>query len=311
VVTWLTETCSVRAAAEQVMAALRAGTVSPSVPTSVLYGSDGGKMFGTLVVRAADGRTGFLKAFSGQLDRTWDVEGFVPPVFNREARAAIEPRGEASVRSFTARVVAARNCEQWARARAEQAQLAARHEREEAALSEAHHERRAFRQAARARPGADSMALNAAARADEVEHRAMKTRMREERAPLELALAGFERRLRRIERHRVAASRIVSWQLYDSYVFENASGQTRTLRALFAPRAPPSGAGDCAAPKLLIHAQRHGLQPLSLAEFWWGLPPRGGGRVEGAFYPPCVEKCGTLLPFLLVGSLAPVSWEPG
>ncbi|MBK7862601.1 MAG: hypothetical protein IPJ65_29130 [Archangiaceae bacterium] len=296
------------------MAALRAGSVAPSMPSSVLYGAGGGKMFGTLVVRAADERVGFLKAFSGQLEGSWDVEGFVPPVFDRQARAAIEPRGEASVRAFTARVIAARSCPRWTAARKEQARLTARHANEAATLRELHQQRRATRQVERARLGAGttvaSMALDAAARGDEVEHRATKTRMRQERAPIEATLKGFERRLRRIERHRVAASRIVSWQLYDAYVFENALHETRTLRALFAPKAPPSGAGDCAAPKLLIYAQRHGLEPLSLAEFWWGLPPRGGGRVEGTFYAPCPEKCGALLEFLQAGSPAPLSWEP-
>ena len=144
-------------------------------------------------------------------------------------------------------------------------------------------------------------ALGRAAQADEVEHRAFKTRLRQERAPLEASLSRVEHRLRRTQALRVAASRIVSRQLYDTYSFVNGLGQTKTLRALFAPGAPPSGAGDCAAPKLLVFARKHGLEPLALAEFWWGKQPRGGGRVEGAFYPPCAEKCGTLLPFLMAG----------
>src|SRR5450432_2224891 len=97
----------VLSAAEALMASLRAGHLAPGVPTSVLEGKDGGKMFGVLAVRTLEGRVGFLKAFSGQLDHTWDVEGFVPPVFDRAGREAIEPRGEASIRAFTARVIAA------------------------------------------------------------------------------------------------------------------------------------------------------------------------------------------------------------
>ena len=31
---------------------------------------------------------------------------------------------------------------------------------------------------------------------------------------------------------------------------------------------PPSGAGECCAPKLLQYAFQHGLKPLALAEFW-------------------------------------------
>lgn len=90
-------------------------------------------------------------------------------------------------------------------------------------------------------------------------------------------------------------------QIHDCYRLTNFRAETRSLRSLFTQGAPPSGAGDCAAPKLLAYAARHGLRPLALAEFWWGAPPGGGGRVSGAFYPACRDKCGPLLPFLLQG----------
>ncbi len=257
-------------------------------------------MFGTLVVRDAEGRIGVLKAFSGQLERSWDVEGFVPPVFDRAAREAIEPRGERSVRQLTARVIAVRESAQWAAARLEFSALGARHASQETALLELHAGRRVLRQAARERSKEGHAALDFAAREDETEHRSMKTRMRGERALLEAVLASFERRLRRLRQHRVSASRIVSWQLYDSYVFTNGLGQTKTLHELF-PNGPPSGAGDCAAPKLIVSALKQGLRPLALAEFWWGRAPRSGNRGEGVFYAPCVEKCGVVLAFLLAG----------
>jgi tRNA pseudouridine32 synthase / 23S rRNA pseudouridine746 synthase len=289
-----------RTATEQLMSSLRAGELAPGLSSSILYGADGGKMFGTLVVRSSDGRLGFLKAFSGQLEHRWDIEGFVPPLFNRAAREATEPRGEALVRALTARVIEAQTSQPWAELRVAVATLGARHAAEERELAQRHAQNREQRRSARTGTG-NSHALDRGARDDETEHRRLKTRLREERAPLEAALARFERRLLRLKRWRVTASRISSWQLYDTYLLENALEQKRSLRDLFAPRAPPSGAGDCAAPKLVSFALRHQLQPLQLTEFWWGKPPRGGGRVEGTCYPPCEEKCATLLPFLLKG----------
>ena len=71
------------------------------------------------------------------------------------------------------------------------------------------------------------------------------------------------------------------------------------MKDLFAPAMPPGGAGDCAAPKLFGHAQRAGLRPLALAEFWWGTPPArpaGGDRASttrhaGASAGRCWPTC--------------------
>lgn len=96
-------------------------------------------------------------------------------------------------------------------------------------------------------------------------------------------------------------SRQVYAALHGTYRIQNARGGTRPLRELFAPRLPPGGTGDCAGPKLLAHAYARGLRPLAMAEFWWGDPPRAGGRQEGTLYPACRGRCGVLLPFMLEG----------
>lgn len=64
---------------------------------------------------------------------------------------------------------------------------------------------------------------------------------------------------------------------------------------------PPSGAGECCAPKLLQYAFTHGLIPLALAEFWIGAPPKNELRQEGVFYPPCSGKCVPILKHMLQG----------
>ncbi|MBL8922071.1 MAG: RluA family pseudouridine synthase [Myxococcaceae bacterium] len=293
---------------EQVMAQLRAGFIGPGLPTSVLAGADGGKMFGVLVVAGPDGRLGFLKAFSGQLQQAWDVEGWVPPVFDRAARAEVEPPGERAVKVLTAKVDAFRQAPERVALQQQRAHLAQAHSEARASLKRLHEERRLDRRRQRddlraeGRDTPEAMrALDRQSQADDVELRQAKRAWQTEREGLEVALRRDARRLGALERLRRLVSQVVSWQLYDSYLFVNGRGQQRSLRALFEPRVPSSGTGDCAAPKLITFALRNGLTPLGLVEFWWGAAPPGGGRVEGAVYPACKDKCGPLLPFLLEG----------
>jgi len=295
-------------AVDAVMAPLRAGELGDGLTVEVLRGPEGGKMFGVLVVEAPDGRVGFLKAFSGQLRQRWDVEGFVPPVFDRAARLAVEPAGERVVKAMTARVEAYRTSPERLELLDAKVQLSAAHDGARAALRALHEARRVERHRERARLSARGLdtpaalrALDRQSQADDVELQAQKRAWRAEREALDELLRRDARRLKALERLRRIVSQVVSWQIYDTYLFENARGQQRSVRALFAPNVPSSGTGDCAAPKLLVFALRHGLRPLGLAEFWWGAPPPGGGRVEGAFFPACKDKCGPLLPFLLEG----------
>ena len=103
---------------------------------------------------------------------------------------------------------------------------------------------------------------------------------------------------------RTARSRELLPAIQNTYHFANARGEVRALRDLFAPKEPPGGAGDCAAPKLLAQAYALGLRPLALAEFWWGAPPRTGDRRAGSFYPACQGKCPPILAHMLGGLLA-------
>ena len=54
----------------------------PRFTTDYLSGEARGQMFGVLVVRDGQGRTGVLKAFSGQYNSVWEVAGWVPPLLD-------------------------------------------------------------------------------------------------------------------------------------------------------------------------------------------------------------------------------------
>jgi tRNA pseudouridine32 synthase/23S rRNA pseudouridine746 synthase len=301
-----------RQAAEMMQAQLRSGVIASGLPASLLEGQEGGKMFGVLVVQRPDGRIGFLRAFSGLLAGRWEVEGFVPPLFDREARAQVEPSGEAVVKALLARAEAFRTSPELVAVQAACESLEARHAGELAELRARHEARRLSRHARRAEVSASPAlteagkrealhALDQESRGDKAERRRLDAAQEAERRELAPKRARLERRLRALERLRHIVCRVLMKRIQDTYVVPNARGERRPLRALYAQGAPPSGAADCAAPKLLAHAFTRGLRPLALAEFWWGAPPPAGGRAAGAFYAACKDKCGPLLPFMLEG----------
>ncbi|HEX8702864.1 MAG TPA: pseudouridine synthase [Myxococcaceae bacterium] len=300
-----------RRAAEALQARFRAGFIAPGLSTALLEGPEGGKMFGVLVVREPGGRIGYLCAFSGMLGGQWEVPGFVPPLFDREARTRVEPPGEATVKELIRRSEQFQHSEELLQARAEHAALEARHSEQLAELRSRHEAHRKRRHAQRDALVASALtgderhaalhALDQQSRGDKAERRRLELAHHEERRALDSRRLRLERRLRALERLRRIFCRGLMRRIHDAYLVPNARGERRPLRELFTAGEPPSGAADCAGPKLLAHAYAHRLQPLALAEFWWGAPPASGGRVAGAFYPACKDKCGPLLPFMLEG----------
>lgn len=97
-------------------------------------------------------------------------------------------------------------------------------------------------------------------------------------------------------------------KLFEQYHFLNKTGQTKSVTELFERigQKPPAGAGECAAPKLLQYAFANDMEPLGLAEFWWGKSPNTVNWKHGQYYAPCREKCAPILAhmldFIAVGS---------
>lgn len=86
--------------------------------------------------------------------------------------------------------------------------------------------------------------------------------------------------------------------LFSQYNLLNVNGESIEMLKLF-DNIPPSGTGDCCAPKLLQAAFQNRLHPLCMAEFWMGASPKEEIRQEGNFYPACSAKCKPLLRHML------------
>ncbi len=267
-----------------------------------------GKMLGVLVASDADGRVGELRAFAGMLAGRWDVDGFVGPVFDLEARNALWPGAERELRDFEAALEALPSAVHAASLRAGLKALVAEQARAEQALAARHEAARVARDAERAalspatpKTRAELQRLARRDRDARVESGTLRAAHAAARERVQRALRPNEDERDAITRRRADRSNEVLELLLDGYQLANARGDIASVRDLFAPHLPPGGAGDCAGPKLFAHAQRERLRPLALAEFWWGAPAKGGNQQPGVYYPSCDRKCGPVLAHMLRG----------
>lgn len=255
-----------------------------------------GKVLGVLVVKTAQGLA-YLKAFSGKWQAGWLAPGFAPPLFDIEARARLDAASDAVVKPLHEKVQALEQSPGLISARATLEALQRRHEaelRELKARHEANREQRAV-----LRSNGTSHEADHLSRADTAEKRRLAQRQLEEHELAARELRAFEQRVNAAKKLLSQASARMVRQIIELPRVPNARGETCGVSALFEKEAP-GGAGECAAPKLLARAYALGLEPVALAEFWWG-PTQASGRVRGAHVPACKAKCGPLLPFMLQG----------
>ena len=83
-------------------------------------------------------------------------------------------------------------------------------------------------------------------------------------------------------------------ELYSFYCFD---GKLRSLKQICRNQLPPTGTGDCCAPKLLNFAFKNNLTPLSMCEVFYGKSTEK--KISGCKYSPCDERCGLILPEIL------------
>lgn len=269
-----------------------------------------GKMLAVLVVRAPSGALGYLRGFSGMLGGRWRQPGFVPPIFDEQAREPWWSEAQRELAGYERELRELREGTEVAARRLAWQQLVAAQVRELDELAASHRARRARRQAERQRLGTSAEdsrrrhLLDQESRADKAQRRALDSAHARAQSLLGPALEALDLRLAQLERRRAERSATFQQRLFEQTTVPDARGRERSLRALFSPGEPPSGAGDCAGPKLLGYALRHGFTPLAMAELWWGAAPLGGGRHHGELYPACRSKCGPLLPAMLEGLAA-------
>lgn len=246
---------------------------------------DRGKMVGVLLALDAAGRTLVLRAYSGRLSGGNADIDWVPPVPERdhtddEARTFghLETINEALKRHLAHPVVVAvREIES-----AHEAQLKALNAR----LQRARDSRQRGLDPVETTPGPNARRQLKAARQAALE-------------PHRVEYASVMREVEALRTERKSRSQALHTQMRDALRLPNPAGRSPALASAHDSKEPlRGGAGQCCAPKLLVEATRRGLQPVAMAECWWGPDSGDGWRRAGEFYGPC-ERCQPLLGHLL------------
>ena len=74
--------------------------LSQEISTESLYSEARGKMFGVLTCQSSGGTTHLLKAFSGQYNGQWEIDGWVPPLFGVEDFNALNNPVERKIKAL-------------------------------------------------------------------------------------------------------------------------------------------------------------------------------------------------------------------
>lgn len=297
---------------------------------------EAGKMLGVLIATDAEGVRHTLFAFSGQIggavyrakpgkisDGLLAVarsgfyrQGFVGPVFDYLEPGGYFKRKEAEITGLNAEIARyeegifsnARNEYELAKERLnaevteykEKCRLSKleRDGRRKTLMADAH-DREAW-------PSVDHelAAMIRRSQFEKAELHRLKKRSAAALAPYAARLEEARRQLDAMKEQRRAASEALQTWLFTNFRLLNARGESRSLSEIFAGtpmRIPPSGAGECCAPKLLQEAYRRGWNPEEIAEYWYGRSKEGEVRLHGEQYPACRGKCLPVLTWMLQG----------
>lgn len=295
-----------------------------------------GKMLGILIVKDKQGKLGVIKAFSGLLNGKKDVEGWVSQISGYSLIALAENLTIKELDKIKLEILALETLP----LRQDYQQLYVEYQRQWQDLKVIHRQRKEIRDKKRfflnisenpelcfvmmsllrmsltqRRKDAKLLYLlfsqkaistkihdlQQESRKDDWERRTFKHQWYEKLHPLEMQINQANQQIQFLKQRRKELSKQLQAQMQTTYAITNFAGDSLSIGALLGKAFIPTGTGDCCAPKLLHYAAIHLLQPLAMAEFWWGESSPNGERVEGFFYPACFDRCQPLMGFLLSG----------
>ena len=238
-----------------------------------------GKTFGVLITENET-----LFAYSGQMLGRYDIEGFVPPVFDYLDEKGYFKIHEAEIVNINKDID----------------RLAASDELRQAreALYEAEAEKPVLPHSRDVDPTSEEYEAYCRQRQFEKgEYRRQKAVWNEKMQECRNALQAIQDHITSLKQERKQKSDSLQHWLFEHFEMLNAKGEKKNLLDIFSEWAkrtgskciiPPSGSGECCAPKLLQYAYIKGLKPVEIAEICpspalWASSPQGARRKLPSF----------------------------
>lgn len=282
-----------------------------------------GKMMGVLVVRNQSGKLGFLAAFSGNLGGSNCHDYFVPPVYDLLKPHGEFKQGEAHIALINHRIALLGKSPELMALKTQLQESVKKRDEEmgdyRAMMSQAKKRRENLRSTGELTER-QQQELIAESQFQKAELKRLRKRHEDKINEIQDKIDLIQEETIMLKRQRKALSEALQSRIYQLFRVLNAKGEEKNLTEVFqqfydsrhAPRyegvrcsiqspVPPSGAGECCAPKLLQHAFKQRFKPVCMAEFWCGASPVGEIRHDGHFYPACHSKCLPILTFMLQG----------
>ena len=272
-----------------------------------------GKMFGVLVCKNDNGEVGYIAAFSGKLANTNQHKHFVPPVFDMLNVDGFFLQQEIRLNEINAIIDQLEANKKYIQLKLE---LIDFDEQANFKISEGK-ELLKFNKKDRKQQRAQIVPLLSEEEAiayeedlvkqslrDKHEFRVLNHEIETKRNDILTEINVFETEINALKEERRTKSNSLQNQLFDQYQFLNQNKTKKGLREIFQEtvfQQPPAAAGECAAPKLFQYAFQNNLEPICMAEFWWGDSPKSEVKKHKHFYPACTGKCEPILGHMLEG----------
>jgi tRNA pseudouridine32 synthase / 23S rRNA pseudouridine746 synthase len=276
-------------------------------------GQSRGRMFGILVVEAKNGKIGFVAAYSGNTPIPDKGYPFVPPVFDFWDKNDFYLKGIKEYERLTQQIDQLENAKDFIELKSKYFIVEIEAAKEISELQELIKSSKKTRDEIRAKGSLELspeefelLNLKMVKESTDLNYsfKRLKKSWRERLEQLKTEINVIETTIENIFQERKLLSNSLQERIFKGFQFLNRYGATKGLDEIFANTAlkfPPSGAGECAAPRLLQYAFKMGYKPITMAEFWWGVSSKDEIRGHKNYYPACRGKCFPILSHMLLG----------